>query len=85
VNLRLKPGAIRELHRHKAAEWAYMLAGRARVTCIDPEGRNFLDVGADGHTPAFLLTAATHRCPEVGVNLTDARLGQAWARKGNLP
>jgi oxalate decarboxylase len=43
VNMRLKPGAIRELHWHKEAEWAYMLAGRARVTAIDPEGRNFID------------------------------------------
>lgn len=47
VNMRLKPGAIRELHWHKEAEWAYMLAGRARVTAIDPDGRNFIDdVGA---------------------------------------
>jgi oxalate decarboxylase len=43
VNMRLKPGAIRELHWHKEAEWAYMLAGHARVTAIDPEGRNFID------------------------------------------
>ncbi len=43
VDMRLKPGAIRELHWHKEAEWAYMLAGRARITCIDPEGRNFID------------------------------------------
>ena len=28
VNMRLKPGGIRELHWHKEAEWAYMLAGR---------------------------------------------------------
>jgi oxalate decarboxylase len=43
VDMRLKPGAIRELHWHKQAEWAYMLAGNCRVTCIDPEGRNFID------------------------------------------
>ena len=43
VNMRLKPGGIRELHWHKEAEWAYMLAGRARLTAIDPEGRNFID------------------------------------------
>jgi oxalate decarboxylase len=43
VNMRLKPGAIRELHWHKEAEWAYMLAGHARVTAIDPDGRNFID------------------------------------------
>jgi oxalate decarboxylase len=43
VNMRLKPGGIRELHWHKEAEWGYMLAGRARITAIDPQGRNFID------------------------------------------
>jgi oxalate decarboxylase len=46
VNMRLKPGGIREMHWHKEAEWAYMLAGRARITAIDEQGRNFIaDVG----------------------------------------
>jgi oxalate decarboxylase len=46
VNMRLKPGGIRELHWHKQAEWAFMLAGRARITAADPQGRNFIaDVG----------------------------------------
>jgi len=43
VNMRLKPGGIRELHWHKEAEWAFMLAGRARITAVDPQGRNFID------------------------------------------
>ena len=43
VNMRLKPGGIRELHWHKEAEWGYMLAGRARITAIDAQGRNFID------------------------------------------
>jgi oxalate decarboxylase len=43
VNMRLKPGGIREMHWHKEAEWAYMLAGRARITAVDQEGRNFID------------------------------------------
>ena len=43
VNMRLKPGGIRELHWHKEAEWAFMLAGAARITAIDQEGRNFVD------------------------------------------
>jgi oxalate decarboxylase len=43
VDMRLKPGAIRELHWHKEAEWAYMLAGHARVTCVDQDGHNFID------------------------------------------
>jgi oxalate decarboxylase len=46
VDMRLKPGGIRELHWHESAEWALMLAGRARITAIDPQGRNFIaDVG----------------------------------------
>ncbi len=43
VNMRLKPGGIREMHWHKEAEWAYMLAGRARITAIDEQGRTFID------------------------------------------
>jgi oxalate decarboxylase len=43
VNMRLKPGGIRELHWHKEAEWAYMIAGRARITAVDADGRNFID------------------------------------------
>jgi oxalate decarboxylase len=43
VNMRLKPGGIRELHWHKEAEWAYMLAGRCRITAVDQNGRNFID------------------------------------------
>jgi oxalate decarboxylase len=43
VNMRLKPGAIREMHWHKQAEWAYMLAGRAQITAFDQDGRNFID------------------------------------------
>ena len=43
VNMRLTPGGIRELHWHKEAEWAYMLAGGARITCIDPKGHSFVD------------------------------------------
>ena len=43
VNMRLKPGGIRELHWHKAAEWAYKLAGHARITAVDEQGRTFID------------------------------------------
>src|SRR5581483_3084 len=43
VYMRLEPGGLRELHWHaNAAEWAYMLAGRARTTIIDPDGRSQL-------------------------------------------
>src|SRR6478736_6913021 len=43
VNMRLNAGGVRELHWHKAAEWAYMLYGSARITAIDSQGQNFVD------------------------------------------
>ena len=48
VNMRLKPGGIRELHWHKEAEWAYMLSGKVRVTAIDQDGHNFIDDVEEG-------------------------------------
>jgi oxalate decarboxylase len=48
VDMRLKPGGIRELHWHSAAEWAIMLAGRARITAVDAQGRNFIDDVGEG-------------------------------------
>jgi oxalate decarboxylase len=43
VEMRLNTGGVRELHWHKAAEWAYVLYGRARITGVDEDGRNFVD------------------------------------------
>ena len=43
VNMRLAPGGIRELHWHKEAEWAYVIAGSCRISILDDEGRLFLD------------------------------------------
>src|ERR1700758_1037885 len=43
VNMRLKPGGIRELHWHKEAEWAYVIKGSCRVSLFDEEGRLFID------------------------------------------
>jgi oxalate decarboxylase len=48
VNMRLKAGAVRELHWHKEAELAYMVAGRARITAVDPELRAFQDDVSEG-------------------------------------
>jgi oxalate decarboxylase len=46
VNMRLTPGGVRELHWHQQAEWSYMILGRARITAVDQDGRNFIaDVG----------------------------------------
>jgi oxalate decarboxylase len=43
VNMRLKPGGIRELHWHKESEWAYVIKGSCRVSLFDEEGRLFID------------------------------------------
>jgi oxalate decarboxylase len=43
VNMRLTAGGVRELHWHKEAEWAFMLAGKARITAVDNDGHNFVD------------------------------------------
>ena len=43
VNMRLNKGAVRELHWHQSAEWAFMITGTARVTGVDQDGRSFVD------------------------------------------
>ncbi len=48
VNMRLNRGGTRELHWHKAAEWALMLYGTARITAVDQLGRNFVDDVGEG-------------------------------------
>jgi len=41
VLMSLDPGALRELHWHaNAAEWAYVLDGRCRVTIVNPAGQS---------------------------------------------
>lgn len=42
VDMRLTAGGVRELHWHSAAEWAFMLYGSARITCIDFDGKSFV-------------------------------------------
>jgi oxalate decarboxylase len=42
VDMRLTAGGIRELHWHTASEWAFMLYGNARITCIDAQGKSFV-------------------------------------------
>ena len=41
VNIRLNEGGVRERHWHEQAECVYMFYGRARITVIDAQGRNF--------------------------------------------
>src|SRR5262249_28115910 len=57
VDMRLNTGGVRELHWHKAAEWACMLYGRARITAVDQDGASSVgDGGRAGpaHLPAGL-------------------------------
>src|SRR3954467_6170726 len=42
VNMRLTCGGCREMHWHSAGEWAIMLTGTARITCIDKDGKSFV-------------------------------------------
>lgn len=42
VNMRLGPGGIREMHWHRAAEWAIMTNGHCRITVLDPQGRAYV-------------------------------------------
>ncbi|KAL4251438.1 RmlC-like cupin domain superfamily protein [Abortiporus biennis] len=48
VNMRLEAGAIRELHWHKTAEWAYIMNGTVQVTAVNADGQNFLDTVSAG-------------------------------------
>lgn len=48
VNMRLKAGAVRELHWHQEAEWSFMLKGRARITAVDQNTRTFQDDVGEG-------------------------------------
>ncbi|MBV8073565.1 MAG: cupin domain-containing protein [Acidobacteriaceae bacterium] len=42
AQIRLNPGAIRELHWHSVSEWSFMLYGNTRITCIDSNGKSFV-------------------------------------------
>ncbi|EIM91694.1 uncharacterized protein STEHIDRAFT_182922 [Stereum hirsutum FP-91666 SS1] len=42
MDMRLKAGAIRELHWHQNADWAYVLKGSTQISSMDENGRNYL-------------------------------------------
>jgi len=42
VNMRLSAGGIREMHWHRAAEWAIVTNGRCRITVLDTAGRAYV-------------------------------------------
>lgn len=48
VNMRLKAGAVREMHWHAESEWAYMLKGEARITVVDHKSRAFQEDLSEG-------------------------------------
>jgi oxalate decarboxylase len=43
VNMRLTAGGIRELHWHKANEWALMLTGNCRLTALNFDGSPYVN------------------------------------------
>ncbi|RPD74688.1 oxalate decarboxylase [Lentinus tigrinus ALCF2SS1-7] len=53
VNMRLEKGAIRELHWHNAAEWAYVLKGTAQISTVTADGQNYVaNVGSLWYFPS---------------------------------
>jgi oxalate decarboxylase len=48
VEMRLVNGGVRELHWHVSAEWAFMIAGNARITAVDADGHSFVNDVAAG-------------------------------------
>ncbi|KAF2642529.1 Bicupin, oxalate decarboxylase/oxidase [Massarina eburnea CBS 473.64] len=48
VNMRLNPNAYREMHWHKAGEWALMLNGSVRVQVVNDDGETFVDDVTEG-------------------------------------
>jgi len=43
VNMRLKSGAIRELHWHTTSEWAYVIKGDLRISTVTSDGKVYLE------------------------------------------
>ncbi|KAI0347967.1 Bicupin oxalate decarboxylase oxidase [Trametopsis cervina] len=48
VNMRLEAGAVRELHWHKTAEWAYVLKGGVTITTVNSKGQSWIDTVQQG-------------------------------------
>jgi oxalate decarboxylase len=65
VDMRLTAGGVRELHWHTASEWAIMLYGNARITCIDSDGRSFVTDVEEGDL-WFFPTGIPHSIQGLG-------------------
>ncbi|EAW14256.1 putative oxalate decarboxylase [Aspergillus clavatus NRRL 1] len=48
VDMRLEPGAYRELHWHVAAEWSLVLNGSCRIQAVNENGETFIDDVKEG-------------------------------------
>jgi len=42
VDMRLEPGAVRELHWHSTAEWGYVMKGSVRISVVTADSQNYL-------------------------------------------
>jgi oxalate decarboxylase len=75
VSMRLKPGAIRELHWHAiAGEWGYVVKGNVRTTVISPTG----EAGQDDFGPGdvwFFPKGHGHMLQGLGPDETHFILG----------
>ena len=47
--MRLKAGAVREMHWHVPDEWGFVLKGRMRITAVDQDGHAFQDDISEGN------------------------------------
>jgi oxalate decarboxylase len=65
VDMRLTAGGVRELHWHTASEWAFMLYGNARITCIDSDGKSFVTDVKEGDL-WFFPTGIPHSIQGLG-------------------
>ena len=48
VNMRLPSGAVRELHWHVPAEWAFVTYGSGRITAVDSSAQKFISDVKEG-------------------------------------
>lgn len=48
VDMRLEPGAYRELHWHVAGEWLLVLNGSCQVQAVNEKGQTFVDDVTEG-------------------------------------
>ena len=60
--MRLEAGAVRELHWHSSAEWAYVLKGTMQITTVTPDGQNY--VGTAVRPPFYYTRSLLTNCTQ---------------------